>query len=333
MSKIGKIVIWTVVAVILAVILVWGIVGGTMWNNAWSGVSNIFSNVGINLNGFFDQLPEDAQTSTNFEKDAGGINRVSLQFVDERVEVVASDDKVIRAEQTSKGQLDDDDIMHYGVKNGELLVQSGRAKQTIFTNWGRNKDIRITLYIPREYAGILEVSTVSGLINVQGVSAERGTFDTTSGAITLNDGTFGKIKTDSTSGNIEAGRITADIFHANSVSGEISAEGTLLETDISSTSGSVDIVTAEAKEFSADTTSGTVRFACGNADNLEKISADTVSGAVEITLPENDGFKLSFDTVSGSTRNDFAMKNDEYKNGGIDININTVSGSLDIINR
>ena len=85
--------------------------------------------------------------------------------------------------------------------------------------------------------------------------------------------------------------------------------------------------------MSADTTSGAVRFACGNADKLEEISADTVSGAVEIILPENDGFTLSYDTVSGSTRNDFAMKNDQYGNGGIELNINTVSGSLDIINR
>ncbi len=333
MSKIGKIIIWAVVAAILAVILVWGIIGGTMWNNAWSGVSNAFSNVGINLNGFFDRMPDDAQTSTSFEKDAAGIKRISLQFVDERVEVVVSDDKMIRAEQTSNQQMDKEDIMHYGVKDGELLMQSGRAKQTIFTNWGKHKDIKITLYIPVEYVGMLDVSTVSGEIGTQGVSAIRGNFDTTSGAITVVDGTFDEMKTNSTSGNIEIRGIVTDTFYANSVSGAISAQGTLLEAAVSSTSGSVDVFTEAARKLSANTTSGSVRFACGNANKLEKISADTVSGAVEIILPDNEGFKLSFDTVSGETRNDFAMKNDEYRNGGIDINVNTVSGSLDIINR
>ncbi|BDF59593.1 hypothetical protein CE91St36_24100 [Christensenellaceae bacterium] len=333
MSKIGKIVIWTVIAVILTVILVWGIIGGTWWNNAWSGVSNVFSNVGINLNGFFDQLPDDAQTSTNFEKDSNGIKRISLQFVEERVEVVLSDDAMIRAEQTSNKQLDEEDIMHYGTKNGELLVQSGRVKRTIFTDWGKSKDIKVTLYIPKDYAGTLEVSTVSGSITSRGVGAKRGVFDTTSGMIALSNGIFGEMKTDSTSGSIEVNGISADTFRADTVSGAISAQGTFLDTDISSTSGSVTVTTEKAGKMSADTTSGAVRFACGNADKLEEISADTISGAVEIILPENDGFTLSYDTVSGSTRNDFAMKNDQYGNGGIELNINTVSGSLDIINR
>ena len=145
----------------------------------YTSVSNVFSNVGINLNGFFDQLPDDAQTSTNFEKDSNGIKRISLQFVEERVEVVLSDDAMIRAEQTSNKQLDEEDIMHYGTKNGELLVQSGRVKRTIFTDWGKSKDIKVTLYIPKDYAGTLEVSTVSGSITSRGVGAKRGVFDTT----------------------------------------------------------------------------------------------------------------------------------------------------------
>ncbi|MPN19450.1 hypothetical protein SDC9_166819 [bioreactor metagenome] len=76
-----------------------------------------------------------------------------------------------------------------------------------------------------------------------------------------------------------------------------------------------------------------MRFACSNADKLEKISVDTVSGSVEIILPENNGFTLSYDTVSGSTNNDFAMKNNQYKGGDIAIDVNTVSGSLDLFNR
>ncbi|HEY5505130.1 MAG TPA: DUF4097 family beta strand repeat-containing protein, partial [Sedimentisphaerales bacterium] len=64
-----------------------------------------------------------------------------------------------------------------------------------------------------------------------------------------------------------------------------------------------------------------------------QINIGTVSGNVNITLPENNGFTLDTHTVSGAVNNDFAIAHGVYKNGEGIITLSTTSGSINIIKK
>ncbi|MEG0784685.1 MAG: hypothetical protein RR389_04590, partial [Christensenella sp.] len=85
---------------------------------------------------------------------------------------------------------------------------------------------------------------------------------------------------------------------------------------------------AGAMDVSTDTTSGSTKIKCADAENLESISASSVSGNVEIMLPSDCGFMRRYDTMSGSEDNGFVMRGGISGDGMVDIGVDTVSGSL-----
>ena len=56
------------------------------------------------MNDFVDKLPDDAQASEQFEKDAGGIRELSMRFVDENITVIPTDDDVIRVRRDQRSR-------------------------------------------------------------------------------------------------------------------------------------------------------------------------------------------------------------------------------------
>lgn len=329
MNKTGKIVLWSVIAIVLTSVLVWGITGGVSFRNAWSDFMGQISQVRIG--DFVDNLPENSQRGTEFEMDVNGITEISLSFVDENIKIVPTDDQVIRVEETSSRAIKEEDKMSYGVKNGELVVQSGRNGR-IF-GWWNSYAINVTVMMPRAFIGKADISTVSGAIATEGMNAQTLNVSTTSGDISMKDGSHEELKTDTTSGTIGLNGMQAEKFRANTTSGDIRAEGSIVDSDVNSVSGTILIKTERGQRFEADTTSGSIGFACVDTSVLEKISTNSVSGSVEISLPEKSGFTVSFDTISGSQNNDFAMKGDTYADGRTHIDVNTTSGSLSILEK
>ena len=118
MSKTGKIVLWAIVAVILAAVMFWGIIGGSAIRGFFGNIANTIT--GISAEDFVDNLPDDAQKNVEFEKPVADIKEISMRFVDENIEIVPTDENVIRVEETSSHKIEEEDVMRYGVKNGEL---------------------------------------------------------------------------------------------------------------------------------------------------------------------------------------------------------------------
>ncbi len=329
MNKTGKIVLWSVIAIMLTGVLVWGITGGVSFRNAWSDFMGQISQVRIG--DFVDNLPENSQRGTEFEMDVNGITEISLNFVDENIKIVPTDDNVIRVEETSGRAIKEEDKMSYGVKNGELVVQSGRNGR-IF-GWWNSYSINVTVMMPRAFIGKTDISTVSGSIAAEGMNAATLNVSTTSGDISMKDGIHDALKTDTTSGTIGLNGMQVGQFRADTTSGGIRAAGSIMDIDANSVSGSVTVKTERAQRFEADTTSGSIGFSCADASVLEKVSADSVSGSTEIVLPTDCGFTVNFDTISGSQNNAFAMKGDTYADGRTHIDVNTTSGSLSILEK
>ena len=67
----------------------------------------------------------------------------------------------------------------------------------------------------------------------------------------------------------------------------------------------------------------------------ENVDAESVSGNVNIALPEGTGFKAEMDSVSGSVNSAFSVdrKGDDryvYGDESCSIDVNTVSGNLSL---
>lgn len=126
---------------------------------------------------------------------------------------------------------------------------------------------------------------------------------------------------ESVNGRISIDSIKGDIRSAT-VNGRIRVDGAESDVNIETVNGDMDV---SMNRLSAD----------------QKLKADSVNGDIEIYLPENDGFRLSSDTVNGDLSNDFGIKVEEgeyvgsdmdgnYKNGGARINIDTVNGDIEV---
>ena len=154
----------------------------------------------------------------------------------------------------------------------------------------------LTVTVPQSwYARETRIEVTSAVVEVDGLSTEE-------------------LKLDSTSGPITASGLCCDQIIASTVSGSIILEGT-------------------AEELKLDTTSG--RCQAELDERVREIELDSVSGELELILPESLGFEAEVDTVSGSFRSDIpttAASKGVYTcgNGECGISVDTVSGSITI---
>ena len=154
----------------------------------------------------------------------------------------------------------------------------------------------LTITVPQSwYARETNIDVVSAVVEVDGLSTEE-------------------LKLDTTSGPINASGLCCDQIIASTVSGHVILEGT-------------------AEELKLDTTSG--RCQAELDERVQEIELDSVSGELELILPESLGFEAEVDTVSGSFRSDIpttASSKGVYTcgNGECGISVDTVSGSITI---
>lgn len=128
--------------------------------------------------------------------------------------------------------------------------------------------------------------------------------------------------------------LSLDDMRINAVSASVELEA--LQADklrINTVSGQVDAECKRVNEMEANTVSGTLFLAFVRAP--EKITAGSVSGDVNIALPEDSGFRAELDSVSGDVKSGLSMERKDkdlyvYGDESCRIDVNTVSGDLSI---
>lgn len=144
------------------------------------------------------------------------------------------------------------------------------------------------------------------------------------------------------------------LFRVNNISKELTVKLpkslSLDDVNITVVSASVEAEISDADKLKIVTVSGEVAVDCKQTNEVkanavsggmvlrfertpEKIETESVSGNVKIVLPEDAGFKMEFDSVSGSMNSAFSVErkaDDEYICGDerCEIEVDTVSGSL-----
>lgn len=128
--------------------------------------------------------------------------------------------------------------------------------------------------------------------------------------------------------------LSLDGVSINVVSSSVEADA--LQADklmINTVSGRVDVACKRVNEVKANTVSGGLHLTFDRAP--ERITAGSVSGDVNIALPEDTGFRAELDSVSGDVRSGFSMERKDKDlyvcgNESCRIDVNTVSGDLNI---
>lgn len=276
-----------------------------------------------------------------YEVDLNNIEEISLDLASQDVFVYASnDDKLYIKHHTGREITEKEKLKVTQNGNTISITKPAVVMFNLFNlnRWNVNEQVEI--YIPNKYMGDIDFKTVSGTINMadlivndmrcqstsgeitlSNIQAKELTVHETSGNFELKNAKIEAIKTKTTSGDVKIKEIETDSIKASQVSGNLEVEGICNTVDVDSVSGEIELDLDQM---------------------LQSIDAKTVSGDVDINIPDNNGFDVIFSTVSGDLESNFDLlgsfgkkskehnKKYSYKDGGIEIAINTTSGDLSI---
>lgn len=138
-----------------------------------------------------------------------------------------------------------------------------------------------------------------------------------------------KLDIKSVSGNVDTVASVNELY-VNNVSGSVTVNGVISGAYVNTVSGAINIVGGGILQ--ANSVSGNIRLYTYGAASVD---VSTVSGNIDLALPESLGFTLTFKTTSGkfSSALPTTKDGDTYTRleGGAPISAKTTSGSLNII--
>ena len=296
---------------------------------------------------------EGYESSNIYEVETKNINALSVNWAAGRVEIVPWAGEVIQiAEAANKEEIEEQDALRWRVdENGCLIIEDGLSRKGSSVN-PLTKYLQVM--VPEEMAAnwqTVQVSSASAPVIISGMTVVKLDVSTASGDVKLTELTAETVSLTAASGDI-AFTGDYDRLQVSTASGDVrvesldSARETEIETDsgrievsgdcgeLSLDSSSGDITAAvTARDVGVDTTSGEVTLELLSCP--EELDVDTASGDVELTLPEDSGFRLEFDHASGDLEKcDFPLSRDKglyiAGDGRADFSVETASGDLSI---
>lgn len=215
--------------------------------------------------------------------------RVELGLVSGEIEVIGWSREEIRIVATlERGRLD----RSYSPTRVALTARSirgrvGRGRYQITVPFGTTvsaSGVSADILV-RETKGALNAQSVSGTISVR-ESANRATLNSVSGSIRVTDHT---------------GRVSAE-----SVSGTITLDGVSGDVELESVSGAIRVRGGRIPFFHAETISGDISFD-GSLDPNGLYEVSSHSGDLRLALPASGGARVELQTHSGTIRSDFPI--------------------------
>lgn len=311
MNKTTKIIIaslWFAIAFMLTVVLVKGINGTFSFRNfnvdnkGWS--YNFTSNV--------ETISTDVNTELSTFSDS--FSNIDIDLVNEDFILEVWNNNY--TEITIESSFDESKRPKINLSDNTLQIKAPNRNNVRVLN---SQD-KVVVKIPENLGKKLNkvnIDVVSGAILVSSIVSELTSASTVSGRINFDGCDFEELRTNSVSGNSNVTQSSVQEIISESISGQIR-----ISSDIS-------------KNFECSAVSGDIIVETNIMPSLGG-DCETVSGSVKIYLPENNGFVLDYQSTSGSITNEFTgskMKKsgeNSYKSGGIDFDVETISGSISI---
>jgi DUF4097 and DUF4098 domain-containing protein YvlB len=236
--------------------------------------------------------PALAQTTVNEHHALSSGGRVEISNIAGSVTVRGWDRNEVQLTGTlGEGQRLD-------VQNSANRVQL----KVVYPRNGRNsRGAVLELRVPR--GSELQAGTVSAGLDVADVDLRRLQASTVSGGITAR-GQAGETSLNSVSGAIRS-QLRTSRLELRSVSGAINAAGTSGgEVAANSVSGSVDLDLSTVQRLDAETVSGSLGVRSAGLQPGGRISLQTVSAPISLTLPSRTSAQLKVSSFSGTIRSD-----------------------------
>lgn len=309
----NRIIIWSVVSVILIGVLVSGI---SLLKNFAGGKINVsIFGIGTDFSNF---------ERGNADFDYNDTKNIHINWKSGSVNIKeSSTDRIKIYEDT----VSENDRMYYNlVGNGTLEIYDKKDFTLIGFEFN-SKNKNLTVEVPHK--ALLydtEVSTASANIEVTDLYSQNMTLSTASGNIMLSNVKGTDLEIDTVSGTISTYKCDYSDIKSGAVSGR-----TTINTYSTCWNFKANTVSGEVEVFFENAYNNNKLVDC----NIKKVEVDSVSGGVKVNLPTDiEGFTAEMNSVSGAKIVNFngAQYDDKtvYGNGKTDIDIETVSGRIEI---
>ena len=249
-----------------------------------------------------------------------GIRAVNVQMVTGAVWVSAGDGGGIFLRTDG-----DERLLHWEQNGNTLNISSRGGGDTLYM--AVPDDVLDSLTINASPADVmidtvnintLDITTVTGDVRAGWVNAAEITVKTTSGDVYLDGLTTDSLNVSTASGDVEGLSSSARVLEAKSISGE-------LEMDL-----------LGAGHIALETTSGSIDMSLAAGDwTAGSMDLCSRSGDIDLALPAELGFTLTFDTTSGDAELEMACLRPSqnvyvWGDGACRIGVNTISGGLEV---
>jgi hypothetical protein len=289
---------------------------------------------------------------------AGSITLVDQDYQGSRVELsAAASDVEVRPGSGSRIHVE---AIQRGGSQGDYrvdVVPSGdtvrvtESSSSFFWFFG-SRGVRYRITVPS--SGQADIHTASGEIDVEGLggavslasvsgdvrAGDLGgglTVGTTSGDVELHD-IAGKLDVQSISGDIKLENGKIDGATVGTTSGEVQLDGVAGALKLTSVSGDIHVRAARDGQLDVSTTSGEIAYE-GSLASGSTNKVDTISGDVNLRLPDASGFRLDASTVSGDVGSEFELRDGATArrslsgvagDGSAALTVSTTSGDIQI---
>lgn len=265
---------------------------------------------------------EDSRHRYDYTVPAAELTGVEVQTSGGDVTFGVSQDDNIYIVELSKDELSDDKLARIQTQGSIVRIGQGQkySAGSVLFNYGMlSSDFEI--YLPQRAWNSISVTTIGGDVELES-GLEVATLDL-----------------HTTSGDLECPEVRCGVAQIKTVSGDLHLTGSCAEARLETVSGDCTF-NGTALKLSAKSTSGDHTLQMKNVpDGMDIV---TVSGDTNLYLPDNDGFFLRYQRISGDVRSDFDLKTSLSDKSGTAVyltgadrhySMQTVSGDLRIHRR
>lgn len=333
-----KILIWSVVAISLSIVFVLLLIGNI--------VSHSFN---FSFNNVPSKYNYDKYIVAKSESFSDKINDIDVDWISGEVRIKKSDSNKIKLIQKTPSNFSKKKLAKIKVDGNSLSIDDNSSKK-FFVGINLPKPTILELYLPNKLYDKIALSTTSADIYSNYIKGNVMEASTVSGVIELS-GNINKVNLDTTSGDIDITKLDSKDATFTSTSGGIQLSGKIDSLNLDTTSGDINLkdinnrnlicstvsgqmnVSGTLSDIKAESTSGDTKIT--SSKMLSSLNYETTSADIDLSIPDNSGFTLSFDKLSGSLNSDFELNHHDdlytYKNGTTNFYVSTTSGNLTII--
>ena len=260
---------------------------------------------------------------------AADINAVQINWVAGNVDVRPWDGSEIQITEFSAHELGEGEALRLSTQGGTLRIDFWEDRG-ILGSRGRMGNVAardLEVLVPHGLSSGLESVAINGMssgITVNNIDAARFSAESMSGRISLSNITSERLEAGTMSGRLELSGISADEINLSSVSGRVGlSQAQAHRLDVDTISGRHEISGA-FERANLESVSGRVELTSTVLPTDLRVS--TVSGRVELTVPNEGGISVQHSSASGRFSSEIPVVFDS----DVRFNISTVSGRISI---